>query len=93
MIQQVIFSWNREGTRLWVLWDNDRRDSFTTMAFESSYHLFHHIASMANEWAKTYDVDIQSVEVKNPQADHQAWLIDWYPISVTNPNGRCITLS
>lgn len=91
MIQQVIFCWNPEGTRLWILWDNDRRDSFATLPFESSYHLFHHIASLANEWAKTYDVDIQSVIVKNPQADHQSWLLDWFPQE--HPNARCITLS
>lgn len=89
-MQQVIFCWDETATRLWVLWDNDRRDSFSSLAFPDRFALFSHIASCANSWAKEYDVDISSVIVKNPQADHQSWLIDWRPME--HPNARCITI-
>lgn len=90
-MQQVIFCWDETATRLWVLWDNDRRDSFSSLAFPDRYDLFSHIASCVNSWKKQYDVDICSVVVKNPQADHQSWLIDWRPME--HPNARCITIS
>lgn len=89
-MQQVIFCWDETATRLWILWDNDRRDSFSSLAFSDRWALFGHIASCVNSWKKEYDVDICSVIVKNPRADHQSWLIDWRPIE--QANARCITL-
>jgi|14BtaG_2_1085337.scaffolds.fasta_scaffold00197_24 hypothetical protein len=90
-MQQVIFCWNDEATRLWILWDNDQRESFSSLVFPDRFALFSHIASCANSWARDYDVNICSVVVKNPKADHQSWLIDWRPME--HPNARCITLS
>jgi len=89
-MRRVIFCWDETATRLWILWDNDRRDSFMSRIFPNHWDLFAYIASCANSWSKDYDVDIRSIVVKNPHADYQSWLIDWSPLE--HPNARCITL-
>jgi hypothetical protein len=86
----VIFCWDETTTRLWILWDNDRRDSLMSLGFNDRSELFAHIASCVNSWRKSYDVEISDVLVKNPLADHQSWLIDWDPSD--EANARCITI-
>ena len=92
-MQQTIFCWNAEGTRLFVLIDNDNRDSFMSLPFENRDDMWEYMAEWANKCKKAgFDTDIFSVNVINPHEEHQRWLINWNP-KEDHPNGRCLTLT
>lgn len=93
-MRQVIATWaeSETHTRLWILWDNDIRDSMTSLVFPNSLDAMKHLSSIHMGWRiDGFDVDITNVTVLNTPDDHKAWHIDFDPQNTTN--ARCFTLT
>lgn len=82
---------NEAKPRISILWDNDQRDSLTTLTFPNLDRAYSYIAGIIGAFrVEGHDVDVTSVEVLNPGDEHQSWLIDW---DSPTPNARVLTLS
>lgn len=93
-LRQVITTWseNEDHTRLSILWDNDIRDSMTSLVFPTLNDAMKHLASMHMGWRiDGFDVDITNVSVLNAPEDYKTWHMDFDPKNTTN--ARCFTLT
>lgn len=82
---------NEAKPRISILWDNDQRDSLSSLAFTELDRCYSYIAGLVGAFrVEGYDVDVTSVEVLNPGDEHQSWMIDW---DSPTPNARVLTLS
>lgn len=90
-MRHVVIHVNEAKPRLTILWDNDARDSMSTMPFDGLDRAMSFIAGLVHGFrVEGHDVDILSVSVLNPGDDHRDWVIDW---DSDNPNARVIALT
>lgn len=79
-MRQVVCAWESDGSRLYILWDNDRRDSMMSIPFDNKEDMFKHISGLTNGWKiDGFDVEIHKVNVHNPKDNHWEWTIDYDP--------------
>lgn len=79
-MRQVVCAWENDGSRLYILWDNDRRDSMMSIPFNSLQDMYKHISGLTTGWKiDGFDVEIGKVKVLNPKDNHWDWVIDFDP--------------
>ena len=79
-------------TRLWILWDNDVRDSLASLTFETRMKAMKHLSKITDEWKSSGQfVDVTNITVLNTRKEHENWTIDYDPKGFSN--GRCFTLT
>ena len=95
--RQVVCAWEDRllpspHTRLWILWDNDVRDSLASLTFETRLNAMKHLSKITDEWKSSGQfVDVTNITVLNTRKEHENWTIDYDPKGFSN--GRCFTLT
>lgn len=91
-MRQIIVCWTANRERLRILWDNDRRDSLTTIPFDSAKELHQHIKELVVELQiNGHDVDIYPCAVLNPEDEFRNWAIDFKPVGYSNASVLTLT--
>tara|TARA_A200000159_G_scaffold105854_1_gene98535 strand:- start:1999 stop:2283 length:285 start_codon:yes stop_codon:yes gene_type:complete len=79
-MRQTVVAWELDGSRLYILWDAQVRDSFQSLPYRNMMEIQRAIMGMEHQWrVDGFDVDKTFVKVLNPTRDHQAWQFDYEP--------------
>mgnify|MGYP003122690178 CR=1 FL=1 len=79
-MRQTVVAWESDGSRLYILWDADRRDSFQSLPYNNIYDVQRAIMGMEHQWrGDGFDVDKTYVKVVNPKSTYQSWHFDYNP--------------
>lgn len=92
-MRQVVVAWNSDGSRLFILWDADIRDSFQSLPYNPpNMALIHrHLQGMIHSWkVDGFDVEQTPVLVLNPHGPYGSWQFDYNPQG--NANAVVFTL-
>lgn len=84
-MRQTVVAWELDGSRLYILWDAEVRDSFQSLPYTNMNDIQRAIMGMEHQWrVDGFDVDKHFVQVINPTHSYQSWHIDYNPAHSAN---------
>lgn len=84
-MRQTVVAWDDDGSRLYILWDAQIRDSFQSLPYRNMSDVQRAIMGMEHQWrVDGFDVDKTFVKVLNPRGSYQSWQFDYNPQSGAN---------